>query len=433
MSEESLLAPKKERLVSLDVFRGITIAGMILVNHPGSWGQIYKPLGHAEWNGWTPTDLIFPFFLFIVGVAMTFSFDRRIAKGQSRMRLFEHVARRAIILVMLGLTMYGFPDIQLIGPFVLVIVGLWFLFAHEPPFGMGTTPRERNFKIIAWTLLIAALVYFIVDFRHFQETNLRVPGVLQRIGVAYFFASVVVLTCGLRGRIFWTAALILGYWAIIRLIPAPAGVELPAERQAHLLNEWIDVKLLGGHIYRERPDPEGILSTLPAIATTLAGVLTGMWLHSNRSPVERLTGLFVAANAAMVVGLCMDPFFPINKKIWSSSYVVFTAGLGLHFLAMCYWLIDIKGWQKWSKPFVVFGTNAILVFFAAHLTSKMMGRLRWELADGTTTSLYSWIYRNLFASWAGPLNGSLAFAITYVLLWLVILIPLYRKRIFLKI
>ena len=131
MSEEALLAPEKERLVSLDVFRGITIAGMILVNHPGSFEHVYEPLDHAPWNGWTPTDLIFPFFLFMVGVAMTFSFDRRIARGHNRMRLFEHVARRSIILVMLGLTMNGLPDIRLVGPFVLVIVGLWFLFAHD--------------------------------------------------------------------------------------------------------------------------------------------------------------------------------------------------------------------------------------------------------------------------------------------------------------
>lgn len=430
---ESLLAPKSERMISLDVFRGITIAGMILVNHPGSWGQIYGPLGHAPWNGWTPTDLIFPFFLFITGVAMTLSFDRRVAKGQSRLRLFEHVARRALLLILLGLTMYGFPDFRLITPFVVMIVGVSLLYKDEPPFSLGADGRARAIKAASWALIAFAIAWFALDFEYFQESKLRVPGVLQRIGVCYFFASLIVLTHGLWGRAAWAIGLILGYWAILRFVPAPAGVELPPERAAHALNEWLDVKLLGSHIYHERPDPEGLLSTLPAIATTLLGTLTGAWMKARREPMEKTAGLFFAANVLLVIGLCMDYGFPINKKIWSSSYVVFTAGMALHFLAMCYWLIDIKGVKRWAMPFLVFGTNAILVFFSAHMVSRILGRWKFTLEDQTTITAYAWIYKNLFASWAGPLNGSLAFALTYTALWLLLLIPLYRKRIFLKI
>jgi predicted acyltransferase len=444
MSE--LIAEKTDRLVSLDVVRGITIAGMILVNHPGSWGNKYGMLGHAQWNGWTPTDLVFPFFLFIVGVAMTLSFDRRLAKGHSRVRLFEHVVRRSLMLFLLGLIMYGFPNWRLIWPFILFIIGLSFLFMKEPPFSWGETPKQASMSAFAWVMLIGSIMFFTIDFRYFQETHLRVPGVLQRIAVCYLFTSIIMLKCGLRGRFFWTSFLIIGYWAIIKCVHAPAGVELPAEygyRSAHLLNEWIYVKLLGSHLYSERPDPEGILSTMPAIATTLIGVLTGSWLRSSSDKKRILAGLIISGTIAVIIGKIMDIWFPINKKIWSSSYVVFTGGLALYLLALCYWLIDMMKFKKWSVPFLVFGTNAILVYFCAHVCSKLLGRWKFALADGTTASMYSWIYNNLFLSWAsyfwgtetatGAKNASVTFAITYVLIWLLILIPFYRRKIFLKI
>jgi len=461
---EKLTAVKSERLVSLDVFRGITIAGMILVNHPGSWSNKYAPLGHAAWHGWTPTDLVFPFFLFIVGVAMTFSFDRRLAQGQSRLRLFEQVVRRTLILYFIGLIMYGFPDWRLIGPYVLFIIGLGFLFADEPPLGWPQAGKPRARKVAGWILLVGAVLYFILDFRYFNESNLRVVGVLQRIALCYFFASLVVMYSGVRGRVLWAAAFIIGYWVIMKLVQPPAeyiemiraaeralaenpdawktdpavalyrhSINVLHNRPSGLLPDWLDIKLLGMHLYRERPDPEGLLSTLPAIGTTLLGVLTGNWLHTSRERNEKAAGLFWMANIALFVGLCMDYWFPINKKIWTSSYVVFTVGMGLHFLAMCFWLIDVKGYKKWSWPFRVFGTNAIVVYFAAHLGSKMLGRWRIPLEEGGTTSAYSWIYQNVFASWADPVNASLLFAITYVLVWLLLLIPLYRKKVFVKI
>jgi predicted acyltransferase len=201
-----------------------------------------------------------------------------------------------------------------------------------------------------------------------------------------------------------------------------------------MINEWIDVKLLGVHLYSERPDPEGLLSTIPSIATTLCGVLTGMWLQSSRDKWEKAAGMFFAGAVAMAGALMfIEPCFPINKKIWSSSYVEFTAGLALQFLAFCYVLIDIKGFKKWAMPFLVFGTNAILVYFCAHVFSKTMGRIRWETAEGVTMSVYKWVYLNVWASWLGEWWGSVAFAVSYTALWCLILIPLYRKKIFLKV
>jgi predicted acyltransferase len=405
---------------------------MILVNNPGSWQHVYRPLQHAKWHGWTPTDLVFPFFLFIVGAAMAFSLRRRLAQGNDRRRLFAQVVRRTIILFLLGLIMYGFPDFRLIGPYILVIVGLSALYADEPLFRLGDSGLARVRKIGAWVVLVAAVVYFAVDFGHFQETHLRVPGVLQRIAVCYFFASVVAITWGTWGRVICVVVLLGAYWLIVAKVSPPADYAADVTGPEGLLHDWIDVKLLGAHLYRERPDPEGILSTLPAIATVLLGLLTGQWLQSARAGRDKVIGLFFAANVAIVLALWMNLAFPISKKIWTSSYVILTAGLAVHFLAMCYWLIDVRGHKRWAWPFVVFGTNSIAVYVASSLLAKML--VRWTLTtDGSVIAVKTWAYDNLFAVWAGPLNGSFLFALAYVLVWLLPLIPLYHKRVYIKV
>lgn len=416
-----MIEAKSERLVSLDAFRGITIAGMILVNNPGSWKHVYAPLGHAPWNGWTPTDLIFPFFLFIVGVAMPFAMERRLAQGAGRGRLLGQVFRRSAILFALGLIMAGFPNWRLIGPYVLLVVG-------ASAAGSGKAVLRMAGAVIA----MLAIAYFALDFAYFEQSKLRVPGVLQRIGVCYLVASAIVLWTGSWGAVFAAAVCIGAYWVMVKRVSPPLGYIVPVGGPEGLLHDWIDVKLLGAHLYRERPDPEGVLSTIPAVATTLLGYLTGRWLLSGRERIDKALGLFFMANVALVAGLWMNYGFPINKKIWSSAYVVFTAGMALHFLAMCFWLIDVKRWRGWAWPFLVFGTNSIAVFFASGLLAKMMGR--WKVgADASAVSMKSWIYEHGFASWAGPLNGSLLFALAYVTLWLSILIPMYRMRWFIRV
>ncbi len=434
------------RLLSLDVFRGITIAGMILVNNPGSWGNIYAPLGHAKWNGWTPTDLVFPSFLFIVGVAMTFSFDRRSAEGAGRSRLLGHVIRRTLILFGLGMIMYSFPDWRLMAPYILTIAGLWLLFRQEPPLSWPTESSSRLFKLVAWTLLGSAVVWFAADFAYFQWPHppatpqtapLRVPGVLQRIAVCYFLVAVIMMYLGVRGRAVVTAGILLAYWWIVK---HPWAITVPETypvdtRPEGILHFWLDAKLLGAHVYSDLPDPEGILSTLGGVCTCLLGVLTGTWLRSRHHDTDKLIGLFFVANLLMVVGLWMNYSVPINKKIWTSSYVLLAGGIAMHVLAMCYWLIDVKGWWRWSWPFMIFGTNAILVYFA----SGIMGRLLGFYTFGVDApSLRAWLYAQGFvahfpATGYGPYNASLAFALAYVLFWLIVMIPLYRGRIFLKV
>ena len=430
---ESSPASETRRLTSLDAFRGITIAGMILVNNPGSWGNLYGPLGHARWHGWTPTDLVFPFFLFIVGVAMAFSFQRRLTEGQPRLRLLKQVVRRTIILFMLGLIMAGFPDWRLIAPYVAIVVGLALGNTNDRRPESSEAGAERMRNMVAWIVLIAGLAFFILDFGHFQAEQLRVPGVLQRIAVCYLAAALISMMGDVWVRGGAVIVLLVGYWLILSLVHPPAGYAADVTGPAGLLHDWIDVQLLGDHLYRERPDPEGLLSTMPAVATVLLGLLTGQWLQSARESRDKTIALFFAANVLLVLAAWWNSALPINKKIWTSSYVLLTAGLALHFLAMCYWLLDVKGYRRWAWPFVVFGSNAIVVYVASSLVAKAMGRWTIAMPDGGEIALKTWIYESFFASWASPPNASLFFALTYVTLWLVLMIPLHRRRIFIKI
>ncbi len=368
------------RLLSLDMFRGFTIALMILVNNPGSWSYVYPPLLHAKWHGWTPTDLVFPFFLFIVGVAMSFSFSRRLERGDSLSQLFSKVIRRTLIIFAIGLFLNLFP------------------------------------------------------FFNFGE--MRIPGVLQRIAICYFFASTIVLLSGKKWQIGWTVFLLAIYWILIKIIPVPgygAGVLEPKGN----LCWYIDSHLLAGHTWRGAPvsgfDPEGIFSTIPAIATVMFGVFTGDWLRSDRDKYEKVSGLFVAGNIGLVLGIIMNIWLPINKNLWTSSYSVFMAGMAAIFLAMSYWIVDIKGFKSWTKPFVVFGSNAIVVYALSGIIGRITIYTKWTQPDGTTISLKTWIYENLFHSWAGNHFSSLLYPIMWNLILLGLMWILYRKKIFIKV
>jgi len=361
------------RLLSLDAFRGLTIAGMILVNNPGSWSHIYSPLRHAEWHGWTPTDLIFPFFLFIVGVAIPFSFGKRLERGDGKGALLLHVLKRSAILFGLGLFMAAFP--------------------------------------------------------RFDLANLRVMGVLQRIGLVYLVAAPAYLYLGRRGRGALVATLLLGYWALLTLVPVPGFGPGDLTPDGNL-GAYLDRMILGDRLWQDTWDPEGLLSTLPAIATTLLGIFTGEWLKTEKTKGVKTLGMAVAGVAGMALGLMWDTGFPINKSLWTSSYVLFTAGAGLLLLAGFFWAMEMRGWKGWALPFQIYGMNAIAVFVASGLLAKQMGLTRVGVEN---VSLKGWIYERLFASWAGPLNGSLFFALSYVLFWLAIMWVLYRRRIFIKI
>ncbi len=365
-----------ERMVSLDVFRGITIAGMILVNNPGSWTAIHSPLEHAAWHGLTPTDLVFPFFLFIVGVSITLALGRRAESGGSKRDLYMKIVRRTLIIFALGLVLAGFPRYEL--------------------------------------------------------STLRIPGVVQRSAVCYLIASIIFLNTKWRTQALIGVALLLVYWALMILIPAPGFSAGDLTMEGNLA-AYVDRTLFGSHTWKPLYDPEGLLSTIPAIVTALAGVLTGHWLRSSRSPLEKVAGMFVLGAGCMVVGWAWGFWFPINKALWTSSYVLVTAGLALQFLAVCFWLVDIKGVRRWATPFIILGSNALIIYFLAELFSRIISLISFTRADGTAVDLQSLIYEKAFASWASPVNASMMFAICIVLLWLGVATLLYRKRIFIKV
>jgi predicted acyltransferase len=385
---------RPQRLEALDVLRGLTIAGMIVVNDPGTWSAIYWPLAHGDelasehttgwypgksWvdaNGWTPTDLIFPFFLFIVGVSMMLSFAARRSRGDSRLELIRHAVRRSLIIVLIG----------------------WFI--HLQPY--------------------------------FNFSQMRFPGVLPRIAIVYLCASVITLGTARRGRIAWIAALLTGYYAALRFIPVP-GCDHSAWMTQHCsLAGWVDRTLMAGHIYRADFDPEGLLSTLPAIATTLLGTFTGEFLRDAESPQHRIRGLAIAGVAGVIAGYAWHLFFPIYKPLWTSSYVLFTAGAACLLLAVCSWLIDLRGWRRWDGPFVWLGSNAILVFALSSFFAKE--GFIFKITEGShKIGIQAWIYRHWFAPLGRPENASLAFAICYLALWTALAWWLYRKKIFVKI
>jgi predicted acyltransferase len=367
------------RLVSLDVFRGITIAGMLLVNNPGSWGHIYPPLEHAHWNGWTPTDLIFPFFVFIVGVAMTYSFGKMLERGATRRDLLIKTAKRAALIFLVGLALHSFPWVG-------------------------------------------------YDYSHW-----RIPGVLQRIALAYLVAASIYLYTTTRGQIVALATLLFGYWALQTLVPVPGGFT-GVLRPGLDLGAYIDRAIFGtDHLWREAKtwDPEGLLSTLPAVGTALLGGLAGTWIRTTRTPLEKVAGLFVMGWAGVIAGVIWGWVFPINKSLWTSSYVLFTAGLACHMLGVCYYLVDIKGYRKWATPFVIYGMNAIAAFFLSSAFARVMNLIKVQDA-GNEVALKTYIFKHFYLSWASPINASLAFAITYVLFFLGIMTIFYRKKIFIK-
>ncbi|MCS7158016.1 MAG: DUF5009 domain-containing protein [Blastocatellia bacterium] len=374
--DSPVIASTGERMISLDVFRGITIAGMIVVNNPGSWNYVYPPLAHAEWHGWTPTDLIFPFFLFIMGVAIPLAIRRRLARSESQWAIWGHIVRRTVILFALGLLLNGFP--------------------------------------------------------HFDLSRIRIPGVLQRIALCYFFAALIVMKTKVKGQAIAAVALLAAYWAIMKLVPVPGYGAGILEKEVNLAS-YLDSRLLSGHLYRPTWDPEGILSTIPAIATTLLGVLTAHWLTSPRTMPKKVLGLIGAGIIGIVLGQVVNLWFPINKNLWTSSYALFTAGMALLFLAACVWLVEVRGIRRPLVPFLIFGMNPITVFVLSGLVARLMVLYKVTRPDGTSVPLKTYLYETLFASWAGPWQGSLFFALAYTMAWLAPMAFLYRKRIFIKI
>lgn len=385
MSEPSILIKSPVRLLSLDVFRGLTVAAMILVNNPGSWSTIYAPLKHAEWNGCTPTDLIFPFFLFIVGVSISYALGSK-KDNTSQSKLLFTALKRALILFGLGLFLNLFPKVFI-----------------DP---------------------IEAL------------STVRIPGVLQRIAIVFFVTALIFIKTNQKTQIRLFFGILIAYWALMTLVPVPAIGYANLEKETNL-GAWLDRTILTeAHLWKSAKtwDPEGILSTLPAVATGLFGVLIGSWLRrKDREESVKISWMFSIGILAVILGLIWDLCFPINKALWTSSFVLYAGGLATIGLALCYWLIDVQGYKKGTTPFVVYGVNAITVFFLSGLIPRILSMIMVTMPDGTPVNSRIWMYETFYTPYFTPINASLAGAVTFILIWLLILWIMFKKDIIVKV
>jgi len=370
--------------MSVDVFRGLAVAGMIVVDNPGSDDKAYWFIQHAEWNGWTPADFIFPSFLFLVGISMVFSFSMRLGRGESRRHILFHAFKRSLILIAIGLFVNASP-----------IVGL---------------------DIHAW----------------------RFEGVTQRIALCYFAAAILVVWSDRRGQLVAIAALLIGYWAMLRFCPVPGfgvpGRDIPFMHPDQNIVAWLDRKLFMGHLFSGTRDPEGLLSTIPAIGTTLIGVVTGQWLRSENKPGTKAIQMFLFGIAGLVAGEIWNIWFPINKNLWTSSFVLFSAGFALVFLAFLYWVLEIKHWRGiWTMPVLVLGMNAIAGFVADSFVYGPGYSFRVAGPGGTRVMWHDAAQAWFLSHGLSPANASLAYSLCGLLFCWTLLWLLWRKRIFLKV
>jgi predicted acyltransferase len=393
-SETTIAQSRGARLLALDAFRGLTIVAMLLVNHPGDSSAMYWPLAHADWHGWTPTDLVFPFFLFIVGTSLAYSLRKYWEGGESaanppltppykggelRSAVYWRIVRRTALLILLG----WFPGV------LFRVIGY-----------VGGDPAALDFS------------------------TFRIFGVLVRIGVVYFFTSLIVLHIPLRGQLVLGLVLLLGYWGLLAWLPNPHDYQANLSRDGNLVG-LIDRTLVGqAHMYRAggKTDPEGILSTLPAIVTSLLGYWTGLFIQRRGVNYRTVIALAIAGVACAAVGLGWDFVFPINKKIWTSSYVLLSAGLAMLVLAGCLLKFDIWGWRRLARPWQIVGVNAIFVFVASGILATALNRS--YVGDQT---IHEWLYSELFTSWINdPKLASLGFAIAMVAFWWMVLWIMWR-------
>jgi predicted acyltransferase len=361
------------------VFRGLTVVGMVFVNNPGDWGHLYWPFDHAEWHGWTPTDLIFPWFLFIVGVAGVFSLEKRMAGGADRGDLARHAFRRGMTIVLVGWLMAFYPFVPLLD----------------------------------------------------RLARLRIPGVLPRIGVTFVLGTWIVLAAWKR-RVAGVAAAVVALLALHTWLLLGTGYDLTP---AGNVQRAVDLALLKGHLWKNAQgwDPEGIVSTLTAIATMLTGTLTGFLLRSEADVKEKVSQLFVWGAVATSAGLLWGRSLPINKNLWTGSYVVFTSGAAVLALVLCVLVVDVLGWKKPLAPFVTFGTNPLLVFVLSGLLAKTMGLVKVADPAGTSISLHAWLYRTAFSWIADPTIRSHAFALVTIAFWWAVLRAFEKRGWFWKI
>ncbi len=419
---------EKQRLLSLDVFRGFTIMLMTVVNNPGSWAAVHPSLLHAEWNGCTFADLVFPFFIFILGVAIPFALPTKNLNTET----FTKILVRSLRIFCLGFFLFFFNKISfgtLEGfPLIATRLSITILIAIAL-LGNFSLQIKRNlvFGVFAIMMTLALTTPMFAE--------VRIPGVLQRIGIVYFFAAVVYLKTNFKQQIIIATTLLLGYYLLMAFVPVPGFGEANFNVGTNL-SAWLDSILLKNHMYVETKtwDPEGTLSTLPAIAQAIMGGLLGQIIVQNKQKMlQKLTAIGVVL---LILGLLFNIIFPINKALWSSSYVLFTAGLAMIILSLLYFIIDVKTIQKWAKPFLIWGVNPMIVFFFSGIIPRVLSLIKFPDASNLPEkiNLQNYLYKNFVAAcFSNPMNASFAGSVIYILIWTFILWIFYKKNLIFKV
>ncbi|WP_289662407.1 acyltransferase family protein [Flavobacterium panacagri] len=421
----------RERLISLDVFRGLTILLMTIVNNPGDWGNVYPPLLHAHWNGCTPTDLVFPFFVFIMGVAVPLAMPDKVYDDTT----FNKILIRSLRMLCLGIFFNFFGKIELFGldgiPLLIARLAVTIAVGYAL---MGSFSTKLK-NIFAFGILALYLILAYGGFENYQDV--RLPGVLQRIAVVYFVVSLLYLKTSRKTQFITGIVLLFGYWAVMTLIPVPGFGEANLERGTNLA-AWIDSVLLKGHMYHETKtwDPEGILSTIPSIVNGIIGLFIGQILLLGATKINKAQRMGMIGVGLIFFGLMWDLVFPINKSIWTSSYVLYTTGLATVSLTTLYYVIDIAEYKKGFKLFVIWGVNPMLVFFASQIIPQALTMIRFQNPHNPEeqTNLLSYLYNfGIAPFFSNPMTASLAGALTYVAIWTFILWIFYRNKLIFKV
>jgi predicted acyltransferase len=374
----------RERLLSLDIFRGLTLVAMTVVNMPGDHHHTYRILSHVSWNGWTIADLIFPFFIFIVGVAMPFSFAGRQARGDSKGKLLTHIFRRSAILFAVGVFMTGYYN-------------------------------------------------FLTGSPRYHLSNIRIFGALQRIALCYFLAAPLYLALKKRGLAIISAVILVLYFILLKFIPVPGHAGPVLVMDGNWV-QYVDLHLMPNHLYFDHWESKGWLGTLPALAQMLLGVLVGLELRSARSGLEKARSLFAWGSVGILLGLLWSRWIPINQNLWTSSLVIFMSGLATVILAGCYYVADVRKISAWTKPLVIVGVNSLFLWVVAGTTDSLtnLELVKITMADGTKVPFPTFV-SHFFAHWVGPVNGSELYAFLWTALWMGILTVMYKKRIIVKV
>ncbi|KUJ61687.1 amino acid transporter [Flavobacteriaceae bacterium CRH] len=421
----------RERLISLDVFRGLTILLMTIVNNPGDWGNVFPPLLHAEWNGCTPTDLVFPFFIFIMGVAVPLAMPDKIYDSTT----FNKILVRSLCMLCLGIFFNFFAKIQLFGlDGIPLLIGRLAITIAVGYALMGSfSSKVKNILAFSILFIYLFLAYSGIEAYH----DVRLPGVLQRIAIVYFVVSLLYLKTSQKTQIITGVVLLLGYWAIMTLIPVPGIGAANLEKGTNLAS-WLDSVLLKGHMYHETVtwDPEGVLSTIPSIVNGIIGLLIGQLLQREISKTQKTQKMVIAGVALIIVGLLWNIVFPLNKSLWTSSYVLFTTGLAATFLAILYYIIDIADYKKGFTPFLIWGVNPMIVFFSSQIIPQALVMIEFQNPHNAAEkiNLLDYLYRfGIAPFFNNPMTASLAGALVYVCIWTFILWIFYRNKLIFKV